>query len=298
VLRPHLRVAATVVVLMAGVLTACASSSTPATTSAAKPSPAPSPSTTVTPSTTYPNAIVVLGHSGTTGANSDAQAPDTDVNSNSWATGDNPDVQSIYLRLLTLNPAVRGHSTNLGLDGSDVDDLKSQVDRALALTPLPDLFMIQEVDNDMQCNGTDADNYPVFAQTLSADLAAIVARAPHATILLVSSPPGTVDNYGRVVARLEVGKQANTGTGPCDMFDLAGKKVPSHWTYQDEVIQHYQAQVATVCRQFPTCRYDGGALYRMKIEASDLAYDGQHLSVSGHRKQAELEWKVLGLGST
>ena len=27
--------------------------------------------------------------------------------------------------------------------------------------------MIQEVDNDMQCDGTDPDNYPHFGQTLS-----------------------------------------------------------------------------------------------------------------------------------
>jgi hypothetical protein len=46
---------------------------------------------------------------------------------------------------------------------------------------------------------------------------------------------------------------------------------------------------------FPTCRYDDGALYRMTITAEDLALDGIHLSVSGHRKQAALEWRVLGL---
>jgi hypothetical protein len=297
--RPHLVMATTIVALMAGVLTACSSSSTPATSAAATTSPSPShsPSTTVTPSATYPNAIVVLGHSGTTGANTDPQAPDTDNTSNSWATGDNPEVQSIYLRLLALNPAVRGHSTNLGLDGSDVGDLRRQVDLALELTPLPDLFMIQEVDNDMRCDGSDPDNYAAFARTLSDDLAAIVAKAPKSIILLVSSPPGTVNNYGRIVARLEAGKQANTGTGPCDLFNPAGKVVRSHWKYQDEVTRHYQAQVAAVCKQFATCRYDGGALYRMKIAAADLAYDGMHLSVSGHRKQAALEWKVLGLGS-
>ena len=285
--------ATTIVALIAGVLTACSSSSTPATSTAAK----PAPSATVTFSTTYPNAIVVMGHSGTTGYNSDPQRPGVDAKGNSWATGDNPAIQSIYLRLLAVNPAVRGHSTNVGLDGSDVHDLRSQVDRALALTPLPDLFMIQEVDNDMQCDGTDSANYATFADTLSADLSAIVAKAPHAMILLVSSPPGTVHNYGRVVARLEAGKQANTGTGPCDMFDLAGKAVPSHWTYQEQIIGHYQAQLAAVCKQFPTCRYDGGALYRMRIEAADLASDGQHLSVSGHRKQAALEWQVLGFGA-
>ena len=66
----------------------------------------------------YPNAVVVLGHSGATGYDSDTKAPETDARQNSWATGDNPAVDSIYLRLLALNPAVRGHNTNLAVAGT------------------------------------------------------------------------------------------------------------------------------------------------------------------------------------
>jgi lysophospholipase L1-like esterase len=236
-----------------------------------------------------------MGHSGTTGYYSNPSSPGNDVTGNSWATGDNPAVNSIYSRLLALNPAVRGHSTNLGVDGSNTDDLGAQVDSVLALKPLPDLFMIQEVDNDMKCDGTDADNYPHFAETMSGLLTRITAKAPKATILLVSSPPGTVQNYGKVVSKLSVPKANNTGTGPCDLFSPSGKAVPAHWRYSEKVIQGYHAQLEAVCKQFPTCRYDGGALYRMVITAQDLAPDGQHLTIAGHRKQAELEWGILGL---
>jgi lysophospholipase L1-like esterase len=245
----------------------------------------------------YPNAIVVLGHSGTTGVYSDPSAPGADATGNSWATGDNPAVKSIYRRVLALNPAVRGHNTNLGVDGSSIDDLGFQLDNALALTPLPDLFMIQEVDNDMQCDGTDPANYPRFARTLSGLMTRITAKAPKATILLVSSPPGTVSNYGKVAAHLEAAKAANTGDGPCDMFNPSGQAVPERWRYQEKVIRGYHAQLAMVCKRFPHCRYDGGALYRMVITAEDFAPDGLHFSIAGHRKQAELEWRVLGLDS-
>jgi hypothetical protein len=213
------------------------------------------PSTSSSPtSSKYPNAIVVLGHSGTTGAESNPTSPGSDARGNSWATGDNPAVNSIYTRLLALNPAAAGHNTNLGVDGTNTDDLGGQVDAALALKPLPDPFMIQEVDNDMKCDGTDPDNYPHFAQTLSAVLSRITAKAPKATILLLSSPPGTVENYGRIVSGFLTGKAANTGTGPCDMFSPSGKAVPAHWRYQDQVIRHYQAQLDAVCKPFPTCR--------------------------------------------
>jgi hypothetical protein len=296
--RRRATAAAATFLLVVGILSACASSSSPPTSSAPRPSASPSSaSAAVSPSTTYPNAVVVLGHSGTTGANTDPRIPG-DRRTNSWATGENPAVASIYLRLLALNPAVRGRNTNLGVDGSDVNDLAAQVDQALKLQPLPDLFIVQEVDNDMRCDGSDPDNYAAFAQTLTAQLARIVAKAPRAIILLVSSPPGTVANYGQVVSGLQgPGREANTGTGPCDLFDPAGKAVPAHWRYQDRVIRHYQAQVAAVCKRFSTCRYDGGALYRMKLVAADLAFDEQHLSIAGHRKQAALEWKFLGLGS-
>jgi len=287
-----------VLTTVAVLVLSCSSGVAPAAAPSRSPSDSPSGSASPSPvptSSRYPNAIVVLGHWGTTGFNSDPSAQGTDATQNSWATGDNPAVNSVYTRLLALNPAVRGHSSNFGVDGTDIDDLGSQVDQALALTPLPDLFMIQEVDNDMQCDGTDPDNYPHFGQTLSDLLTTITATAPNATILLVSSPPGTVRNYGTVVATLPGPKAGNTGTGPCDMFSPEGDAVPAAWRYQAQIIRHYQAQLETVCSRFPTCRYDGGALYRMTITAEDLAPDGMHLSVSGHRKQAALEWRVLGL---
>ena len=201
------------------VLTGCSASDSGADATSASPSVGPA-------SSKYPNAIVVLGHSGTTGAESNPSSPGNDDTRNSWATGDNPAVNSVYARLLALNPAVRGHNTNLGVDGTNVDDLGDQVDSALALKPLPDLFMIQEVDNDMQCDGTDPDNYLRFAKSMSDQLAKITAKAPRATILLVSSPPGTVENYGTIASRLPAAKAANTGTGPCDLFSPSGRAVP------------------------------------------------------------------------
>ena len=290
-LLPFVLAAVAVIVSACSASTGGGTSVSPSATMSS--SPAPSASTAPL-SEKYPNAIVVLGHSGTTGYNSDPASPGTDTRANSWATGGNPAVQSIYQRLLAVNPAVAGHNTNLGMDGSDIGALGGQVDQALALDPVPDLFMIQEVDNDMQCDGTDKDNYEHFAQTLRTELTRITRAAPRAKILLVSSPPGTVQNYGEVVAGLPQGKANNTGSGPCDMFSPSGKAVASHWRYQETVIRTYQAKLRQVCKQFPSCTYDDGALYRMRITAEDLAPDGQHLSIAGHAKQAALEWRILG----
>lgn len=101
-------------------------------------SPAAGRTSAAAPSSKYPNAIAVLGHSGATGFDSDPNQPGTDAKGNSWATGDNPAVNSIYLRLLALNPAVRGHNVKVAVSGSNVDNLASQADEALDAQPLPD----------------------------------------------------------------------------------------------------------------------------------------------------------------
>jgi hypothetical protein len=62
----------------------------------------------------YPDSIVALGHSGVTGYDSDPSRPEADATANSWITGTNPAVDSLYQRILARNPRINGHNTNLG----------------------------------------------------------------------------------------------------------------------------------------------------------------------------------------
>jgi len=202
------------VAAVAALLAACSSSAGGGPGAASTSTPAPVGQA----SDKYPNSIVVLGHPGTTGYDSDPKAPETDAVQNSWATGDNPAVDSIYLRLLALNPAARGQNLNMGVAGTGVNELVGQADQALAANPLPELFLIQSVDNDIRCDGTNADNYAPFAATLTEVLKKIASGAPKAKILIVNSPWATVENYGQVASHLPGPRAANSGTGaaaPC-----------------------------------------------------------------------------------
>src|SRR5215831_13353298 len=67
--------------------------------------------------TGYPNAIVVLGDGGAAGHASNRAHTFQDAPENSWATGTNPAVDSVYSRILAVNPAARGHNVNLARDG-------------------------------------------------------------------------------------------------------------------------------------------------------------------------------------
>ena len=191
---------------------------------------------------------------------------------------------------------MRGHNTNVAVAGTGVDDLAGQADQALAATPLPELFLIQSVDNDIRCDGSDADNYAPFAATLTDVLKKLTRGAPKARILIVSSPWSTVQNYAQVAARLPGPRAANSGTGPCDLFDPAGKPVPGYWRTLEGITLHYLGELKSACAKFPTCRYDNDALYHMKIGTADITpSDGAHLTIAGLRKQAALEWRILAL---
>src|SRR5262249_49391404 len=56
--------------------------------------------------------IIALGHFGLTGENSDPQSLGVPAPQNSWATGTNSAVDSIYQRLAAVDPAFRGHAVN------------------------------------------------------------------------------------------------------------------------------------------------------------------------------------------
>jgi lysophospholipase L1-like esterase len=236
--------------------------------------------------------MVVLGHSGATGFGSDPTNFGRDAYENSWATGTNSQVNSVYLRFLVHNPKLRGHNYNFAKDGSRVDDLARQATLALQLRPLPDLVLIQTIDNDIRCDGTDVQNYEVFRATLQTALEQLHVGAPSATIFLVSQ-------WGSVQRSVEVGQQLPfsvkyaSGDGPCDVYDPSGAIRPQKVQFLQDVVDHYHAQLRAACATVPNCRTDNGAMQRLDLVLDDVVADGNHLSVQGHHKMASIAWDAL-----
>lgn len=237
-------------------------------------------------------SVVVLGHSGATGYNSDPADRSRDARENSWATGTNPAVDSVYRRLLVRSPAYRGHNANLAQDGATVDELLNQVADVAAIRPEPGIVLVQIIDNDIQCDGTDAQNYAPFTQKLTTALQTVGNAAPDAQLYL-TSVWGTSDIYAHVIAAIPAVRPDHVGTGPCDLLDPAGHIRTSAVNYEQGIVEHYQQQVAVVCRAVPHCHYDDGALQHFPLTTADLTPDANHLSVSGHKKYAELAWNAF-----
>ena len=90
-----------------------------------------------------------------TGYGSDPTSPGTDTRANSWATGTNPAVHSVYLRLVAARPETAGHVVNTARDGAKADQLTAMATEALARVPHPALALVQIIGNDLRCDGTD-----------------------------------------------------------------------------------------------------------------------------------------------
>jgi hypothetical protein len=237
----------------------------------------------------YPSSIVVIGHSGATGYDSDPLR--SRWSHNSWVTGDNPAVRSLYLRILGHNPAIKGNNVNLAINGSKVASLLQQARKAAGLKPAPELVVVQSIDNDIACDGSDPQRYKPFGAAFSRAIGIVAERLPNAHIFVVSQF-GSPDTNARALTTAQR-KRVGGGAGPCDFLDAMGAVIPKRLAYLETVIHTYESTVATACEAFPTCRYDGGAFGRVVDRPEYISPDLSHFSVRGHAKAAAVAWSAL-----
>jgi hypothetical protein len=240
------------------------------------------------------DSIAVIGHSGATGTLTDPDDYRRDARENSWATGDNPRVQSLYLRLLADHPAMKGHSYNHAVNGTRVDDLPGQFRGVLAEADvLPDLVVIQSIDNDIRCDGRDAEYFAAFGDALDGVLTGIEANDPGVQFFLVSQW-ATVEAWASWAVTQPAVVQENSGTGPCDVFRPDGSPRPAGVRSLQAIVDGYWEQVVSVCARHDGCFTDDGAEQRLFVPVdADLARDLNHLSVEGHAKFAAIAWGAL-----
>lgn len=240
----------------------------------------------------WPSAIAAIGHSGLTGYDSDA--PGQDARGNSWATGDNPDVDSVYLRILAENPAIEGHATNLAVDGSGVADLLRQAEQITEADPKPELVLVQSIDNDIQCDGTDAQNLPLYREGLVDVMDTLTGALPDATILFVDQWASVAAYDAAAMAR---DPAHLAGDGLCDVVDPTTLKVvPEKEAALQTLVDEYFATIKDVCAQYANCITDEGAMQNLALATEDITPDFNHLTVSGHAKMAAIAWDVLYSG--
>jgi lysophospholipase L1-like esterase len=240
------------------------------------------------PNTGNPDTHPELTHSP---PNRDHTHPNqgTDTTTNSWATGTNPAVDSIYLRILEKNPRIEGHAANYGSPSATIADIKKQALSAVAQDPPPDLVLVQAIDADIVCPAEQSD-YDAFGEGLREVLDVFAQEAP-ATRVFVVTQFGTPSTYTAAITPAQ--RKAFGGTGPCAFLDPQGKVVPAEMERLEEIIDGYEAQIPLVCDTYERCSHDHGAMSRAVENPGDFGDDAEHFSIQGHARVASIVWKAL-----
>lgn len=218
----------------------------------------------------YPNSMAAIGDLLTLDDPLLANPPD------SWSTGTNPAVNSHYLRILAANPAIKGKIYNF--TGQEID-LTAEAKEAVAKHV--DYVTIGPIEDDT-CQGTASP--AKVAAKLEATLRILTAGLPNARVLVTST---------RDVARLiRVLDQNHDLRG----FPVCGTQVGASAAELARLHQRFVAvnkALAQVCARYRQCRFDGNAVFKMPLTLADISTtDHFSLSAKGHRKLAEVTWKV------
>jgi hypothetical protein len=211
------------------------------------------------------------------------------VRANSWATGTNPKVNSVYRRILAHNPAIKGHDENYARAGADVRALAEEATLLLGSGPKPDLILIQIMDNDMTCPVEPA-ALSDFRTRLTSTLKKLARGAPKSSQFVVSQF-GSVPTYARILTREERASQG--GTGPCDFMTPTGKVAQKKVVRAEKAIHAYEHALKNACGTVRQCTYDGGAFGRIVDRREYLSSDLNHGTVAGHAKAAAVAWAAM-----
>ena len=238
------------------------------------------------PYTGYPDSIAALGHSAVTGEGTEPGVGE--VKANSWATGTNPQVESIYLRVLAEHPGIEGHAVNLGQGSADVTSLAAQARTLIGEEPQPELVLIATLDADITCPASQYD-LDTYGESLGDVLQELSEEMPASRFFItsqISSPRREAEIYTHE-ERASLG-----GTGPCAFIDPDGDVVPEELERLEGAIAAYKDEVTAACAQTDRCTTDqSGTGWTMQAEYSD---DIDHLNLEGQARWAEHVWGLLG----
>lgn len=239
-----------------------------------------------------PASIAAVGDSITQAASSGGSLG-TDYPQNSWATGTNSTVNSHYLRLLALNPAISGQSFNRSVSGAKVVDLNGQMQQVAGLHP--DYVTVLIGGNDLCTDTVDQmTSVASFRSEFTTAMDTLTAGSPTTNVLVVSIPrvyhlweifKGSfwarfIWAAGDICQSLLANPQSTNTT------DVARRAVVAQRNVD------FNTQLAQVCAAYIRCRFDGNAVYNTEFTTADASGDYFHPSISGQAKLARVAWEA------
>ncbi len=287
--------ARTAAALSAGLLAAACSASTPPSPSGPPAAGAGSPQSASPEASATPVGLIALGHSALTGENSDPNNPHAAALENSWATGTNPKVDSIYQRMVAQWPDTLDHVFNAAVGGATASTLNEQAQTALSAVPTPRLVIIQTVDNDLNCPIEDS-AFTDFGTAVDNALHTITQASPRGRIFVVLYGGRPADQFQSDLNAANGDPtilNQMTGPPPCGILDKNHKVQPESARYLAVEVDKFNAQLVQVCAKYPTCVTDKGSEYAFKLPPHGTNRFNDHLSVVGLAAVATFFWPLV-----
>ena len=248
---------------------------------------------TVAARVAYPRSIAATGDSLTRAAGTGFY-PWTDNPAASWSTGTDPSVNSHYLRLLALNPKIRGKNFNDARSGAKMGELASQMDRVISQKA--DYVTVEMGGNDV-CAANEGAMTSVadYRSQFRAGLERVTAGLPKVKVFVASVP--NVHHLWQLFHDDLAARIAWATFGVCQSMlanptSTATTDVERRARVTQRIVDYNNA-LAEVCAQYRQCRFDGFAAFQTEFTKNDVIHlDYFHPSISGQRKFAAGTWAV------
>jgi lysophospholipase L1-like esterase len=216
-----------------------------------------------------------------------------DYPQNSWSTGTNATVNSHYLRLLAMNPAISGQNHNRSVSGAKMVDLNGQMQQVVALQP--DYATVLIGGNDLCTDtATQMTSVSTFRSQFVTAMNTLTTGSPTTNVYVVSIPnvyhlweifrnnffARFIWSIGNVCQSLLANPTSTADADVARRAAVAQRNVD------------FNAQLAQVCATYVRCRFDNNAVYNTEFTSSDAAGDYFHPSISGQAKLALVSWNA------
>ena len=244
-----------------------------------------------------PAAIAAVGDSITRAFNVGSCCALSDAPEYSWATGDNPRVDSHYRRLLRMNPDIRAF--NFARSGAKVADLDRQLRGAAAqradyvtvMIGANDLLaVVGRLENGCRPDPGAMTSVEAFRSRFREALERFTKARPEASILVASIVD--VTRVWEIFSGDESVLKVWTRDGSCRTA-LKARGTSAALRAVGARLVEYNDILATVCDAFERCRWDGGAIGRYAFGKGDFSpVDYFHPNATGQRRIAEITWRA------
>ena len=218
--------------------------------------------------------------------------PYTDNPSASWSTGTSTSVNSQYLRLLKLNPRIKGHNYNDAVSGAKMANLNAQVQTAVSQHV--QYVTVLMGGNDMCTSSVGGmTSVATFRSQLTTALNTLTAGLPSVRVEVVSIPNAYhlwelfKDDF---VARTVWSAFSVCQSLLANPLSTATADVGRRAAVRDRNVA-FNDVLRDTCALYIQCRFDGYAVFNTVFVKSDITTrDYFHPSVSGQAKLARVTW--------